>query len=323
MQVSITGQRGKRLVRPECVLATADGTLHVAHFGGGVTQIDGDGTQRDILAVDAPVPIRTNGFAIDANGDYLIANLGDDGGFWRLSPDGALAPLLTHVDGHAVPPANYVHLGPDGVIWGTVSTRHLPRSQAWRRDVADGFIVAIVEGQAQIAADGIGYANECQVSPDGRWLYVNETFAQQLTRYPIAGQGKLGAPERVADFGPAALPDGLAFDDEGGVWVICIITNEIVRIAPDGTRETLLSDHDPAFVAAFADALDRAAVPGDALTRRQDGRLANIASMAFFGPGRRDIALGVLLDDTLPIARSSFVGAEPIHWHWGPRTRPA
>ena len=82
---------------------------------------------------------------------------------------------------------------------------------------------------AHIVADGIGFTNEARVDPTGAWLYVNETCAKRISRFPVKGD-KLGARETVHDFGPGEFPDGFAFDGEGGVWVACVNANRVIRI---------------------------------------------------------------------------------------------
>src|SRR3546814_3897147 len=43
------------------------------------------------------------------DGAFLIANLGESGGVWRLRPDGRCEPLLLEVDGVRLPSVNFVH----------------------------------------------------------------------------------------------------------------------------------------------------------------------------------------------------------------------
>ena len=92
---------GSGLKRPECVLCTESGDIYVSRWGedgGGVTRIAADGAQHDIIGRGAP--LGTNGFAITAEGDFLVANLHPDAsGAWRLKRDGAAEPFLTEIGG--------------------------------------------------------------------------------------------------------------------------------------------------------------------------------------------------------------------------------
>ena len=175
---------GAGLVRPECVLCLKSGTVFTSNGDGGVTRIDADGTCRHILA-DGYRPM-TNGFALTAEGDFLLADLHGDG-VWRLGQDGACAPFLREVDGMRLGSTNFVGVDPKGRIWAAVSTRREPRQRAYRGDVADGYIVLVDGDGARIVADNIGYTNESIVDPSGEWLVVNETFVRRGGRHRWPG----------------------------------------------------------------------------------------------------------------------------------------
>ena len=85
-----------------------------------------------------------NGFALLPDRSFMIANLGPSGGVWRMLPDGELVPELLEVDGMTLPPTNFAnaeHTTGALRLWVSVSTRTVPREQAMRSDVADGYIV--------------------------------------------------------------------------------------------------------------------------------------------------------------------------------------
>ena len=139
---------------------------------------------RTWLARDAGFELRPNGVALAADGSFLLANLGDAGGVWRLDQQGALTPWLLEVDGVAAASRKFRDRRQRGRTWITVSTRCRPRQLAWRADVADGFVVLVDEHGARIVADGLHYTNECRPDPSGEWLYVVETFGRRLDSIP-------------------------------------------------------------------------------------------------------------------------------------------
>ena len=61
----------------------------------------------------------------------------------------------------------------------------MPRADAYRGDVASGFVLLLDQDGARIVADDLGYTNECLVTPDGNTLYVNETFSRRLSAFDI------------------------------------------------------------------------------------------------------------------------------------------
>ncbi|MCG8693288.1 MAG: SMP-30/gluconolactonase/LRE family protein [Minwuiales bacterium] len=308
---------GAGLTRPECVLATADGSLYCSDWSGagGVMKIAADGSQTLYQArPDDGFQVRPNGIALLGDGSFLLAHLGDTGGVFRLDRDGTLAPYLLEVDGTALPPTNFVAADRQGRVWVTVSTRLEPRARAYRADVADGFIVLADGDGARIVADGIGYTNECQVHPSGAWLYCNETFARRLSRFPLSEDGSLGRRETVTEFGGGVFPDGMVFDEEGAVWVTAVVANQVIRVAPDGSQQIVVSDSDPDHVAAAEAAFQAGEMGRPHLDNIASVKLRNISSLAFGGPDRRTCYLGCLLGDRIARFDSPVRGAEPAHW---------
>jgi sugar lactone lactonase YvrE len=308
---------GGGLSRPECVLCHRSGRLFVSDGsdGGGVTVIERDGRTRRILARDRAEPLRPNGIALLPGGAFLIAHLGQsDGGVWRLAPDGRTEPILLEVDGAPLPPTNFVHRDAAGRIWATVSTRRQPRHLGYRPDVADGFIVLLDDAGARIVADGLGYTNECLVHPDGARLYVNETFARRLTAFDIGPGGALANRRTMAQFGAGTFPDGMTFDAEGGVWITSVVSNRVIRVAPDGRQEVVLEDGDREHLAWVEQAYRTGEMARPHLDTVRSRRLRNISSLAFGGPDLRTAYLGCLLGDAVATFAAPVAGHPPPHW---------
>jgi hypothetical protein len=294
---------GQDLARPECVVATASGDVYASDRRGGIMRLLPDGRQTLLAGrgVDGFLP---NGFSLLSDRSFAVANLGDAGGAFRLLPDGELIPEVVEVDGTALPPTNFVHAerrGGDLRLWVVVSTRHVPREQAFG---------------VRIVADGLGFTNETKVDPSGRWLYVNETMARRLSRFPIGPRGDLGARATVAAFGEGTFPDGFEFDAEGGIWIASVVSNRLIRLAPDGTESVLLEDADPEAVTRaerhYAEhRLTRADIDGG-----RDRTLGNLASITFGGPDLRTVYLGSLFGARIATFRSPIAGAEPPHWRY-------
>jgi sugar lactone lactonase YvrE len=317
---------GSGLRRPECVAVTAAGEIFVSHAPSdgpvGVAKIAPDGGVSVIEARGGPKDLLPNGWSMDPDGGFLLANLGDSGGVWRLGPDGACTPVLTMIEGRAMPPVNFVHRAEDGVIWISVSTWRLPRDRAFHRDVADGCVIRMHAADrpetAQIVADGLGYANEVKVDPNGHWLYVNETMARRLSRYELHGD-RLGPREIVVDYIDGIIPDGFEFDAEGGIWCASVMSNRLVRVLPDGHQTLMLDDSDPDEIAIgmahwWSGEFSRADLNIGA------GRsFGNIASVTFGGPDLKTLYLGSLFGESLLVAPSPVAGAEPPHWRFPAR----
>lgn len=77
------------------------------------------------------------------------------------------------------------------------------------------------------------FANGMALSGDGRSLLVCETFAQRITRIAINDDGSPGAATPCCEDLPG-LPDGLALDDRGDLFVGCYEPSRILRVSAGG-----------------------------------------------------------------------------------------
>jgi sugar lactone lactonase YvrE len=309
-----TTRFGQDLSRPECVLATRRGDIYVADARGGATVIHADGHQTRLWAKHPPDGFLPNGIALMPDGTLLIANLGPDGGVWRLAKDLSLAPYIMSVDGTELPPTNFVTTDARGRIWITVSTRARPRWDAFRRDRRDGYIVQVAGDTVRIVADGLGWTNEIAFDATGEYLYVNETTARCTSRFPIRGDGSLGAREVIVEYGPGVYPDGLALDADGGIWTASVIGNQLIRTSAGGRQSIVLADTDDDLLMAAEAAFTTGTLSPALIARGAISSLSNLSSIAFGSANLRSGFLGSLAGTHLTRFQSPFAGLPPPHW---------
>lgn len=306
---------GHGLNRPECVLAHASGTVFCSDSTGtgGVSVIGPDGSTSRILSRGrAVVP---NGIALLADNSFLIAHLGaQDGGIFRLWPDGTLEPFLVELGGRPLPPSNFVHRDACDRLWICISTEIRPRHLAYRKDLAGGVIILVDGAGARVVADGIGYTNECVVDAERDLLYVNETFARRLSRFSIRPDGSLGDRAVVTTFGRGVFPDGLTLDMEDNLWVTSVVSNRLIRVDRAGNQEVLLEHSDPADVERIEVAFEAGRMHADDLAATMGRGLRNLSSLAFCGSDLKTGLLGSLGGDTLVRLRMPVAGHKPAHW---------
>ncbi|SAK72608.1 SMP-30/Gluconolaconase/LRE-like region [Caballeronia glebae] len=308
------------LTRPECVLALDNDTLIAAHGAGGYSVVTSDGAVSHRLIDSETNFARTyvpNGIALAQDGRVLFADLGKThGGLFSVDRRGQMDTVLDAVDGVPLPPSNFLTEDEYRVLWFTVSTRKIPRSQAWNHEVTDGFIGVIDAAGARIVADGLGYTNEVAISPDRRWLYVNETYAQRVSRFPLLGTPTapvLGTRETVATLNGADLPDGLAFDVHGGLWLTCIASNRVLLVRPDGDVQIILADTDYDHARLVARRAREATLQHADMQTAGKSRLGNVSSIAFGGRSMCTAYLGCLLDDCIRSFESPVAGLPLPH----------
>jgi len=305
-------QTGHGLNRPECVLATRDGSLYTGDWTLGIARIAPDGTTGP--AVEADVigqGFRPNGIAMTPEGDFLFANLGRAGGVWRVGPRGDVRPFATECAGHPIPPANFVLVDGDRA-WITISST-TRKHEHFTAAEKSGQILLVRNGTVTVAAEGLNWTNELRLSPDGRHLFVNETFACRTTRYDVAADGALTNPVRIA-FPDDTYPDGMAFDAEGALWITCVISNRLVRVAPDLTWTVLFEDADPAELAATAAVYAGGGLAWNHIAQSHGSRVTNLSSLAFGGPDLKTLYLGGLGNSTVHVLRSPVAGFPMAHW---------
>jgi gluconolactonase len=252
---------GVGVQRPEDVVVARDGTVWLSDQRSACARLGADGSLHRVGAAGgAP-----NGINMDRDGRIVIANVGGlDGGvgpLQRLDPaTGTIEIVCSALAGRTLFASNYPLIDSRGRIWCSHSTwGPVDRAFAGQND---GLVYRVdPDGTARVLAEGIAFANGLALDYDERNLYVCETTGCDVLRYPIRGDGTLGAPERygpklglssaevqhlrplsAAQRSQLGATDGCGFDRDGNLWVTLPMANKIVAITPDGDVVTVLAD---------------------------------------------------------------------------------
>ena len=107
----------------------------------------------------------------------------------------------------------------------------------------DGWIWRIKPGgEAEIwDRSANGFTNGMCLSADGRALIVAESSPPLISRVEINPDGSAGARRVLVEL-PRTVPDGVALDVEGGLYISLYNPNIIYRLSPTGDLETLVDD---------------------------------------------------------------------------------
>jgi sugar lactone lactonase YvrE len=89
------------------------------------------------------------------------------------------------------------------------------------------------DGSARVAASEMHFPNGSVITPDGKTLIVGETLGATLTAFDIRADGTL-ANRRVWASTAPRVPDGIALDANGNIWIANPIAPECVLIARGG-----------------------------------------------------------------------------------------
>jgi gluconolactonase len=218
------------LDHPEGIAIAPDGTIWAGGEDGQVYTVTSEGEVAEIA--------RTGGFsaglAFDRAGSCFVCNV--PGRILRVEPDGRWDTFAEAVEGVPMRTPNFPVFGPD-------SSLYVSESGSW--DVADGVIYRFppLSNEGEVFHPGpFHYTNGLAIDADGTHLYVVETARHSVVRLRIA-DGAHAIPEPVCP--PESLewmPDGLALDAAGALYVTTFGSSRIYRIEPGGDPEILAED---------------------------------------------------------------------------------
>ncbi|HEY0131547.1 MAG TPA: SMP-30/gluconolactonase/LRE family protein [Allosphingosinicella sp.] len=243
---------------PEGPVTMADGSVIVAEIKGRrITRVLADGS-KEVLAETGGGP---NGLAIGPDGALWIADNG--GAFsWHeemgltipgpTPPDheggsirrfdfasGRLETVYESCDGRRLIGPNDLVFDWEGGLWFTdhgCTTADGRRFGALCYASADGSRITR-QRDGLLAPNGVG------LSPDGRTVYVADTWLQRLWAFDVETPGVLAAPSPIAPGRVVAnlpgyqLLDSLAVEADGRVCVATLVNGGITAIEPDGAIE--------------------------------------------------------------------------------------
>jgi sugar lactone lactonase YvrE len=198
-------------------------------FAGTVFGLDPDSGERTSFGHPGPV-----GAVLPRAGGGLVLGAGLE--LVAVDEEGGGAEVLAAVEPEE--PGNRFNdcrVDPAGRLWcGTKSRHDNENGGALHRVGPDLRPARVIAGTG--IANGLGW------SPDGATMYFIDSPTHRVDAYEFdAATGALGGRRTLAGIDPAeGLPDGLAVDAEGGVWVAVFGSGTVRRFGPDGALEAVL-----------------------------------------------------------------------------------
>jgi gluconolactonase len=88
----------------------------------------------------------------------------------------------------------------------------------------------------------LNFANGMALSPDGNSLYVVETWAHKVSCIDILDNGNHGNIQDFIVLEDQIVPDGIAFDIKGNLYISCYEPSRIYRVTKNKQIELLIDD---------------------------------------------------------------------------------
>lgn len=93
--------------------------------------------------------------------------------------------------------------------------------------------LVLPDGTSRVAAEDMHFPNGSVITPDGKTLIVGESMSGNLIAFDIGADGSLSNRRVWASIWPR-VPDGIALDADGNIWVANPIAPECVLVAEGG-----------------------------------------------------------------------------------------
>ncbi|MGO1849610.1 SMP-30/gluconolactonase/LRE family protein [Microbacterium sp.] len=221
------------LDHPEAVVwSRSRGVLYAGGERGQIYEISLEGTSRQIATT--PEGGGVLGLAIDAEG-FIVACDEGSASVLRIDPDGGSATTLSSgTPGRPMRLPNYPVFDRDGNLY-------ISDSGDWGAEDGVIFVIDASNATRVWCSSASGFTNGLALAPDGRGLVVVESSRSRVVHIAIDEHGDAGELSAVFIL-PGSVPDGVAFDVEGNLYVSCYQPDAIFRVLTEGNVEVLTHD---------------------------------------------------------------------------------
>ena len=258
----------------ECIAFDSEGVLWAGGEAGQVYRVERQNQVKEITNIGG----LCLGLAFSQRDDLYICNP-KLGAIIKVEKSGKSSVFADFAGRHKLVVPNYGVFASDGTFYASDSGK-------WHGN--DGVVVRYrPNGKGEVFAEPFSFSNGLALSADERFLYVVESNKDAVARVEIRSDGSAGEVNTYAT-GLARVPDGLALDEQGGLFVSCYASDNIYRITDIG--EVCLFAYDP-----------------------EGTILARPTNVAFGGPNRDELYVANLGRWHINRVRTSFVGQRLVN----------
>ena len=215
-----------------------EGSLYAVNFSeeGTIGKVNDKG--EGSVFIKLPGKSIGNGIRFDKNGTMFIA---DYIGHNVLQVKKGSEEVTVWAHNPALSQPNDLAISPDGTIYLSDPNWAESTGRIWMVNASQEIV---------LLEDNMGTTNGIEVSPDGRYLYVNESVQRNIWKYDITEDGTLINKTKFiifADFGM----DGMRCDEMGNLYVTRYDKGTVVVLSPEGKqiKEVQLKGKKPSNIA--------------------------------------------------------------------------
>jgi gluconolactonase len=203
---------------PNC---DAQGNIYAVNFAK--QQTIGKVTPAGVGEVFVTLPGKStgNGIVFDKQGNMYVADYVEHN-VLRIDMKTRKIEVYAHDDSMHQP--NDLAIAPNNVIYASDPDWGASTGQIW---------IVPSAGKIQNVAKNLGTINGIEVSPDGKWLYANESVQRNVWKFPIKSDGTLGEKQLIKQF-PDHGFDGMRCDVDGNLYIARYGKGTVVIMTPEG-----------------------------------------------------------------------------------------
>ena len=287
---------GRGVLKAEGVVVDKDNNVYGGGRNGIMYKVTPDGKVSELT--NLPAGSIPNGITLDRQGNIIYCDLGKKA-VMRVTQGGQVSMVADRVGSLALTLPNFASYDAEGNLY--VSNSSTSDINAVMPELANpspkGALVRIrPDGKGDIVATDIYLANGTAIDPKEEAVYVLESTRYDCLRIAIKKDGSFGKPE-IYSKGFPAIPDGMAFDVDGNLFVTLpgLVkdgkfepANQIIQIDSSGKWSMLVDD-------------------------TKGEKLDFPTNCAFGGPGLHDLFFANLEGDHMSCVRTNFTGHPLYH----------
>ena len=196
------------------------GILYVVNFAkeGTIGQVKPDGSAS--LFVELPNGSIGNGIRFDSKGNMLIADYINHN-ILKVNMQTKEISVFAHNANMSQP--NDIAIDNKDRLYASDPNWGAGTGRIWRIDT-NGKTTKL---------DSMGTANGIEVSPDNKFLYVNESIQRKVWVYNLSEKGEVSNKRLLHEF-PDFMMDGMRCDVDGNLYITRHGKGTIVKLSPSG-----------------------------------------------------------------------------------------